>query len=290
MAAVEGRINNLQRRDWNREAVRHYDLGNDLYRAMLDRNMVYSCAYWRDATTLDEAQEAKLDLVCRKLGLSPGMRVLDIGCGWGGLARFAATRYGVSVVGITISREQAQLATEVCRGLPVTIRVQDYRELEAGGERFDRIVSLGMLEHVGHKNYRGYLRIARKNLAPDGLFLLHTIGGNESKTSYDRWMNGNIFPNAHLPSAAQLTRACEGIMIIEDWHNFGADYDKTLMCWFENFDRGWPSLRSRYGDRFYRTWKCYLLTCAGAFRARAAQLWQLVLSPSGVRGGYRAPR
>ncbi|WP_437316426.1 cyclopropane fatty acyl phospholipid synthase [Sorangium sp. So ce385] len=288
--ALSGRLRNLQSRARSAQVGRHYDLGNDLYRAMLDRNMVYSCAYWRGAATLDEAQEAKLDLVCRKLGLAPGMRVLDIGCGWGSFARFAAERYGVSVVGITISREQAELGAALCAGLPVSIRVEDYRQLDATAERFDRIVSLGMLEHVGYKNYRRYLSIARRKLVDDGLFLLHTIGGNVSKTSYDAWMNDNIFPNALLPSAAQLTEACEGVMVIEDWHNFGADYDRTLMCWFENFDRSWPRLRDRYGERFYRMWKCYLLTCAGAFRARAAQLWQLVLSPSGVRGGYHAPR
>ncbi|WP_437515704.1 cyclopropane fatty acyl phospholipid synthase [Sorangium sp. So ce1099] len=290
IGALSGRLLNLQSRARSAQAGRHYDLGNDLYRAMLDRSMVYSCAYWRGARTLDEAQEAKLDLVCRKLGLAPGMRVLDIGCGWGSFARFAAERHGVSVVGITISREQAQLGAELCAGLPVSIRVEDYRQLDATTERFDRIVSLGMLEHVGYKNYRRYLSIARRKLADDGLFLLHTIGGNVSKTSYDAWMNDNVFPNALLPSAAQLAAACEGLMVIEDWHNFGADYDRTLMCWFENFDRSWPRLRARYGERFYRMWKCYLLTCAGAFRARAVQLWQLVLSPSGVRGGYHAPR
>jgi cyclopropane-fatty-acyl-phospholipid synthase len=288
MGALSARLKNLQSVPRSREVRRHYDLGNDLYRAMLDRSMSYSCAYWRDAASLDDAQEHKLDLVCRKLGLAPGMRVLDIGCGWGGFAAFAAERYGVSVVGITLSTEQAALARERCAKLPVSVRVQDYREL--GAERFDRVVSIGMMEHVGYKNHRRYLAIARDQLAGNGLFLLHTIGGNVSKKAYDPWMHEHVFPNALLPSAAQITRACEGLFVIEDWHSFGADYDRTLMAWFDNFDRAWPSLRSRYGDRFYRTWKCYLLTCAGTFRARAAQLWQLVLSPAGVRGGYHAPR
>ncbi len=289
---LSGRLRNLQSRARSQEVGRrHYDLGNDLYEAMLDRAMVYSCAYWSDApATLDEAQEAKLDLVCKKLGLERGMRVLDVGCGWGAFARFAAERYGARVVGITISREQARLAEARCAGLPVTIRLQDYRDLPATGERFDRISSIGMFEHVGYKNYRRYVSVARSVLEDDGLLLLHTIGGNASRKSYDPWMNENIFPNALLPSAAQLTQACEGLMTIEDWHNFGADYDRTLMAWFENFDRAWPRLRARYGERFYRTWKCYLLTSAGTFRARAAQVWQLVLSPRGVRGGYRAPR
>jgi cyclopropane-fatty-acyl-phospholipid synthase len=291
LGALAGRLRNLQSRSRSHEVGRrHYDLGNDLYEAMLDRRMIYSCAYWANAATLDEAQEAKLDLVCRKLGLERGMRVLDVGCGWGSFARFAAERYGVSVVGITISREQARLAADLCAGLPVTIRLQDYRDLPETGERFDRIASIGMLEHVGYKNYRRWVAIAREVLADDGLLLLHTIGANVSKTSYDPWMNENIFPNALLPSAVQLAQACEGLMTIEDWHNLGADYDRTLVAWFENFDRAWPRLRARYDQRFYRTWKCYLLTCAGTFRARAAQVYQLVLSPRGVRGGYRAPR
>jgi len=290
LGAISGRVLNLQSRARAAQVRRHYELGNDLYTDMLDRSMTYSCAYWPGATTLDEAQEAKLDLVCRKLGLARGMRVLDVGCGWGGFARFAAERYGVSVVGITISREQARLGAERCAGLPVEIRLQDYRELVADGERFDRVVSIGMLEHVGHKNHRRYFDVVRAKLADDGLFLMHTIGGNQSKAAYDPWMNENLFPGALLPSPAQLGRAVEGLMIIEDWHNLGADYDRTLMCWFERFDRSWPRLRDRYGDRFYRMWKCYLLTCAGAFRARAAQVFQLVLSPRGVPGGYQAVR
>jgi cyclopropane-fatty-acyl-phospholipid synthase len=290
LSSLSGRVLNRQTRSRNTQSRRHYDLGNDLYRAMLDQRMIYSCAYWRQATTLDEAQEAKLDLVCRKLGFQRGMRVLDIGCGWGGFARFAAERYGVSVVGITISQEQARLGAEVCAGLPVEIRLQDYREFEHGGERFDRVVSIGMLEHVGYQNYRRYMKIARACLGDDGLFLLHTIGGNVSMKSYDSWMNDNIFPNAMLPSMKQLTAAAEGVMIAEDWHNIGPDYDPTLMAWFMNFDRAWPQLKDRYGERFYRIWKCYLLTCAGSFRARENQVWQIVLSPFGVRGGYTTVR
>jgi cyclopropane-fatty-acyl-phospholipid synthase len=290
LSGLWSRAINRQAQSRNTQSRRHYDLGNDLYEAMLDQRMIYSCGYWRNATTLDEAQEAKLDLVCRKLGLQRGMRVLDIGCGWGGFAKFAAERYGVSVVGITISAEQARLATEVCAGLPVEIRVQDYRGLERGGERFERLVSIGMLEHVGYQNYRRYLKIARACLVDDGLFLLHTICGNLSMKSYDSWMNENIFPNAMLPSMEQLAAAAEGVMLIEDWHNLGPDYDPTLMAWFQNFDRAWPGLRSRYGERFYRIWKCYLLTCAGSFRARENQVWQMILSPFGVSGGYTSVR
>jgi cyclopropane-fatty-acyl-phospholipid synthase len=290
VGALSGHLSNRQRRSRNAQSRRHYDLGNDLYRAMLDRRLMYSCAYWREAKTLDEAQEHKLALVCRKLGLERGMRVLDIGCGWGGFAKFAAERHGVSVVGITISPEQAGLAAEACAGHPISIRLHDYRDLDASKERFDRIVSLGMLEHVGHKNYRRYLSVARRKVAADGLVLIQTIGGNASKTSYDAWMNENVFPNVLLPSTAQIAAAAEGLFVVEDWHNLGADYDPTLMCWFENFERSWPELRARYGERFHRIWKCYLLTCAGSFRARVNQVWQILLSPSGVPGGHRPVR
>ncbi len=265
----------------------HYDAGNDLYRAMLDARLTYTCGYWSQATTLDEAQEAKLDLVCRKIGLKAGQRVLDIGCGWGSFASFAAERYGASVVGITISKEQATLARERCKGLPVEIFLQDYRHTRSV---FDHIVSLGMFEHVGYKNYRTYMSMVRRCLAPDGIFLLHTIGGNQSVRSTDPWIEKYIFPNSMLPSAAQITRAAEGLFVMEDWHSFGTDYDKTLMAWDANFERAWPSLRETYGDRFFRLWRFYLLSCAGSFRARQNQLWQIVFSPHGIPGGYQSVR
>ncbi|MHB8860343.1 MAG: cyclopropane fatty acyl phospholipid synthase [Minisyncoccota bacterium] len=268
----------------------HYDLGNDLYEAMLDKRMVYTCGYWSGdprATTLDDAQEAKLDLVCKKIGLKKGDRILDIGCGWGSFAKFAAEKYGASVVGITVSKEQAVLAQERCAGLPVEIRVQDYRDVN---ETFDHIVSLGMFEHVGVKNYRTYFEVARRCLKDDGIFLLHTIGQNRSRVAGDLWVDRYIFPGALIPSPSQVGKAIEGLFVAEDMHNFGADYDTTLMAWFKNFDAAWPSLREKYGDRFYRMWKYYLLSCAGAFRARDTQLWQIVLSKNGVKGGYTSVR
>ena len=266
---------------------RHYDLGNDLFQAMLGKRLVYSCGYWNNATDLDSAQEAKLDLVCRKLALKSGMRVLDIGCGWGEALKFAAERYGVSGVGITVSHEQAEFARNLCRGLPIEIRVQDYRELN---ERFDRNFSIGMFEHVGVKNYRTYFKVKRRCLADDGLALLHCIGSNVSSNHTDPWIAKYIFPNSMLPSAEQIAHAREGLFVIEDWHNFGADYDKTLMAWRANFERAWPTLKDKYGERFYRMWRFYLSGSAAVFRARHDQLWQLVLSPNGVPGGYRAPR
>lgn len=281
----------LNRQDRRRglEVRRHYDLGNDLYEAMLDPLLNYSCAYWPGATSLAEAQEAKLSLVCRKLCLEKGMRVLDIGCGFGGFARFAAERHGVSVVGLTISERQLERGRRACQGLPVELRLQDYRTLSGDGP-FDAVVSIGMFEHVGPKNYAGYFDVVRRCLRPGGLFLLHTIGGTESVLTIDPWTDKHIFPNAVIPSPAQITAACEGRFVLEDWHNFGADYDRTLMAWYDNFERAWPSLRAAYGERFRRVWKCYLQTSAGAFRARQLHTYQIVLSPSGVAGGYRSVR
>lgn len=293
MDALRARITNLQsRRRSFQVGERHYDLGNDLYRAMLGKRLVYSCAYWRDREgrplqDLDAAQEAKLDLVCRKLGLQPGMRVLDIGCGWGEALKFAAERYGVSGVGITVSREQAAHARALCEGLPIEIRLQDYRELD---ERFDRAFSLGMFEHVGVKNYRTYFDVARRCLDDDGLFLLHTIGTNRSVKHTDPWIGKYIFPNSMLPSAAQIAEASEGLFVLEDWHSFGTDYEKTLRAWRDNIERAWPTLDARYDERFRRMWRFYLSSSMATFRTRRSQLWQVVLSPRGVPGGYVAPR
>jgi len=286
--ALRARLTNLQSPRRSGEVARlHYDLGNDLYAAMLGSRLVYSCAYWRDAGDLDTAQEAKLDLVCRKLRLGPGMRVLDIGCGWGEALKFAAERYGVEGVGITISREQAEYARQLCSGLPVEIRVQDYRELH---EPFDAAFSLGMFEHVGAKNYYAYFDVAHRCLPSEGLFLLHTIGGNRSVQRTDPWIARYIFPNSMLPSAAQITQAVEGRFVLEDWHNFGADYDRTLQAWRDNVEAAWEALGTRYDERFRRMWRFYLAASMATFRSRRSQLWQLVLSPQGVPGGYIAPR
>lgn len=274
---------------------KHYDIGNALFQKMLDKRMVYSCGYWEKAQNLDEAQEAKLDLICRKLNLQPNMKVLDLGCGWGSFCKYAAEKYGVDAVGITISKEQAGLAKENCKGLNVEIKLQDYRELNAeaipgSGNLFDRIVSVGMFEHVGYKNYRIFMKTIHRVLKEDGLFLLHTIGGNKSEITIDPWTYKYIFPNSMLPSIKQIGASIEQLFVMEDWHNFGHDYDKTLMAWFENFDRSWDELKPDYDERFYRMWKYYLLSCAGSFRAGKNQLWQIVLSKNGIPGGYQSIR
>ncbi len=266
---------------------RHYDKGNELFRHMLDRRMVYSCAYWQDLDNLDDAQEAKLDLICRKLRLQPRERILDIGCGWGSLVKYAAEKYGVTAVGITVSKEQARLAQEICGRLPVEIRLQDYRDLN---EKFDHIVSVGMFEHVGQKNYRTYMEAVHRCLGDEGLFLLHTIGNIKTQSTIDPWFDKYIFPNSFIPSMKQVASSAEGLFIIEDWHNFGFYYDATLKAWFDNFNRNWERLKLSYDERFYRMWKYYLLSSAGAFRARDLQVWQIVLSKKGVSAGYRSVR
>lgn len=256
-----------------------YDLGNDLYCAMLDKRLNYTCGYWRDATTLDEAQEAKLELVCRKIGLQPGMRVLEFGCGWGSFAAYAAEKHGARVVGLTISREQLAFAQEVCRGLPVELLFQDYREAQG---QYDAVISIGMVEHVGYKNYGTYMQVVDRCLKPNGVALVHCIGSNQSLTMGEPWTNRYIFPNGMLPSLAQLGAALESRFVMEDWHNFGPHYTPTLLAWHANFERAWPELQDKYGERFYRMWRYYLLNSAGAFRARAQQLWQVVFTRRGT--------
>lgn len=288
MEALRHRLFNLQSSERAFEVgQRHYDIGNDVFEAMLDPTMSYSCGYWAQAQTLEEAQLAKLDMVCRKLQLKPGERLLEIGCGWGGLAKHAATHYGVSVVGITVSREQKKLAEQRCAGLPVEIHLMDYRDLTG---QFDKVVSVGMFEHVGPKNYPVYFQTAHDLMTDEGLFLLHTIGNYTTSTHTDAWIDNYIFPNGKVPSAKELTIAIEDRFLIEDWHNFGQDYDKTLMAWWHNFHQAWPQLEQRYGQRFYRMWRYYLMCCAGYFRARQGQLWQLVLSKRTRRGVYRSIR
>lgn len=281
------RVINLQskKRAWI-VGKEHYDLGNDLFTRMLDPFMQYSCGYWHEAKNLEEAQQAKLQMICEKLKLKPGMKLLDIGCGWGGLAEFAARNYGVCVFGVTISAEQQKMAQESCKGLDVTILLEDYRDLN---QQFDRIVSVGMFEHVGPKNYATYFEVADRNLKPDGIFLLHTIGSNKTDNNVDPWINKYIFPNGCLPSVRQIADASEKHFVMEDWHNFGADYDTTLMAWNHRFQASWPEIADNYSERFKRMFTYYLNACAGAFRARDIQLWQVVFS-HGVERGLRVPR
>ena len=291
MQVLVARLTNPQRKARAFEVgERHYDIGNDLYEKMLDARMVYSCGYWKRAETLDQAQEAKLDLICRKVQLQPGMRVLDIGCGWGSFAKYAAERYQAEVVGVTVSKEQRELADRLCRGLPVDIILQDYRELkpERNG-RFDAVVSVGMFEHVGYKNYPDFFRVVDACLQSQGLFLLHSMGVNKTVHSGDPWINKYIFPGGTLPSMKQLGEATDGLLMLEDWHSFGADYVRTLLAWCDNFRANWHVLRERYDERFRRMWEYYLLSFAAGFDARRIQLWQIVFSKNRPPG-YQSVR
>ena len=277
------RVLNLQTMQRAKQVAQaHYDLGNQLYQAMLDRRMQYTCAYWKGAATLDQAQENKLHLICRKLQLAPGMTLLELGGGFGGLAHFAAKEYGCHVVSYNISREQVAFGRELCKGLPVRFEQKDYREAASEPTRFDRVVSIGLCEHIGHKNYRQFMQLAHDQLKDRGTFLLHTIGSNESYSYTDPWIHKYIFPNGLIPSMAQLTTAWEGLWVAEDWHNFGPDYDKTVIAWWKNFEQAWPELQSAYSQRFYRMWKYYLMASAGSFRARRLQRWQIVLSKGDI--------
>lgn len=277
---LKGKVLNLQQRTRAFEVgERHYDIGNDLYEAMLDSTMAYTCGYWRTAKNLDEAQHAKLDLVCRKAGLEAGMKVLELGCGWGSFAKFAAENYGVEVTGYTVSKEQVALGRERCAGLPVELRLEDYRKAHG---TYDAVVSIGIMEHVGPKNHRDYMETAARCLRPGGTSFIHTIGASTSRDLIDPWFHRYIFPNAVPPSMAQLGKAMEGLFVLEDVHNIGPDYDRTLMAWYENFERAWPELKARYDERFYRMWRYYLLTSAAAFRSRHQQLYQLVTTLPGT--------
>jgi len=265
----------------------HYDTGNDIFENMLDSSLVYSCAYWEKAQDLEQAQKDKLDMVCHKLQLKAGEKLLDIGCGWGGFMAYATRHYGVEATGVTVSKEQRQYALDRYGDLPLKIELADYRDLQG---TYDKIVSIGMFEHVGVRNYPTFFNTAKRLLKDDGLFLLHTIGNNITTPSTDRWIDKYIFPNGEIPSATQIAKALERRFLIEDWHNFGQDYDRTLMAWYDRFEQAWPKLTAKYGERFHRMWKYYLLCCAGFFRSRQGQLWQIVLSKRDKLDTYRSVR
>jgi len=288
--SLKPKLFNMQTKQKSKKVAKeHYDLSTKLYESFLDPYNQYTCGYWKKAKNLNEAQEAKLHLICKKLKLSPKDKVLDIGCGWGGFAKFASKNYGCHVTGITISDEQLKYAQKYCQGLPVKIIKLDYRDLKI---KYDKILICGMIEHVGYKNYKTLMKVVHKSLKENGLFLLHTIGVNKSSAKGDPWYDKYIFPNGMIPSLKQIGESIEDLFVMEDWHNFGTDYDKTLMAWFENFNRNWPNLKktSKYNERFYRMWKYYLMISAGAFRSRKNQLWQIVLSKNGIPGGYESIR
>lgn len=269
-------------------AKAHYDIHDGLYRRMLDSSMTYTCGYWPHAHTLEEAQRAKLDLVCRKLGLKPGDRVLDIGCGFGSFAFHAATYYGASVVGVSLSEGQSRVARERCAGLPIEIRIQDYRHVDDGP--FDHIASIGMFEAVGSKNFKTFMRQVRKLLKPGGRCVLHTIGTDLPYPSQDAWYDKYIFPNGELPSFSSIEAASHALLRRLDFHEFDTmDYPRTLRIWYDNFVAAWPDIQKlhiRFDDRFFRMWEYYLLVVAAAFQVRRMLLWQFVFCRQGDSQDY----
>jgi cyclopropane-fatty-acyl-phospholipid synthase len=287
--AIKVRLNPFGSRSRSFEIGKwHYDMGNDLFEIMLDKYLIYSCGYWQEAQSLENAQRDKLELICRKLQLEPGMRVLDIGCGWGGLARYAAEHYGVHVVGITVSKQQIELGMRLTAGLPIELRYTDYREVD---ETFDRVVSVGMFEHVGRRHYRDFFRACTRCLKPSGILLLHTVGYLKPQ-AINPWYDKYIMPGVEFPTIGNIMHNIGRNLVLEDFHTWhGSHYDKTLMAWFERFDAGWGKLKQNYDEIFYRMWKLYLQGCAGAFRAERMRVWQLVFSKGGIPGGYsyRAP-
>ena len=282
LLTVQAFLTNMQSKARARQVAEvHYDLGNDLYEVMLDKRMIYTCGYWKNAKTLEEAQDAKLELICRKAGLEKGMSVLDLGCGWGGFAAYAAEKHGCKVLGVTVAKEQQKWgqAKADSLGLPVEIRLSDYRNVHG---KYDAVVSIGMMEHVGWRNYRNLMEIVHRSLKDEGRAVIHTIGSNESQTHGIPFFEKHIFPNAASPSIAQLGKAMESLFIVEDWHNIGPDYRPTLLAWWDNFDAGYKSLdQKKYDRRFYLMWRFYLLAAAGAVAARESQLWHLVMTKYG---------
>jgi cyclopropane-fatty-acyl-phospholipid synthase len=292
---LRSRLTNLQTKRRSRAvAEEHYDLDHRMYAMFLGPWNQYTCCFFDGTTDLAQAEVIKLELLCDKLELKAGDRLLDIGCGWGGLAKYAAATRGCEVTGISLSEEQIRYAVDYTRGLPVSIRKLDYRDLpDSGLAPFDKISIVGMLEHVGYKNYATIMGVVHQMLKPDGLFLLHTIGNCEETTVVDPWIEKYIFRNSMAPAMAQLSRAAEGKFVIEDWENYGHYYVPTLQAWYDRFNANWERIRALpaakpFDERFRRLWNYYLMSCKAAFEVEQLHLWQLVMTRrhSG-RGVYR---
>lgn len=263
-------------------AEKHYNFGTEFFRSFLDPYMQYSCAVFEHHDNLAKAQERKMGLICKKINLQPNDHLLDVGCGWGGLMKFASQRTGCNATGINISKDQIMFAKEFCKDLPIDFQEMDYRKTTG---KYSKAVSVGMFEHVGSKNHRTFMETIHKSLDDNGVFLLQTIGANEHQIASDQWITHYIFPNGHLPSLAEITKAAEGLFVIEDVHNIGPNYDKTLMSWHgclnkkidestSNTNENTPNVE----EKQRRMWNYYLLSCAGAFRARNIQCWQIVFT------------
>lgn len=259
----------------------HYDLDEALFRSFLDRDMHYSCAYFREADlSLEAAQAAKCDHIRRKLNLRPGQRVLDIGCGWGSLAMHLAERSGVDVVGLTLSAEQLRAARAEAerRGLAdrVEFRLEDYRQHRA---EYDAVVSVGMFEHVGRRNFARYFEKVLEFLAPHGTALLHTIGQSAPPSPTNPWIRKYIFPGGYIPSASEILQAVEPSgLILSDLEVWRRHYALTLREWNRRFQGVRDEFVAAKGERFCRMWEFYLLACATAFEISDLVVFQLQLA------------
>jgi cyclopropane-fatty-acyl-phospholipid synthase len=270
----------------------HYDLDHRLYKQFLGPYNQYTCCFFNQAENLEEAEVEKLEMVCNKLDIQPGDKVLDIGCGWGGFARYAAETRGCHVTGISISKEQIEYARKYAEGHPVDIIESDYRDLPKlyDNRHFDKVVIIGMIEHVGYKNYRRLFEIIHQLLDDNGRFLLHTIGNSHTTTVVDPWIEKYIFPNSMAPSMRQLAASAEQLFVIQDWENYGHYYAPTLAAWHENFHRNWEAIASieneqRFDERFRRMFNYYFLSCKAGFETEHIFLWHLVMTKQGLGKG-----
>ena len=273
----------LSKKNQEKEVTSHYDIGNDFYKLWLDSTMSYSCAYFaHENDTLYEAQVNKVDYILKKLHLEKGMSLLDIGCGWGFLLIEAARKYGVKGTGITLSHEQykefqKRIKEQKLEDL-LTVELMDYRDLPKSGMTFDRVVSVGMVEHVGRENYPFFVQDAAKALKPGGLFLLHFIS-SVTEHAGDPWIKRYIFPGGVIPSLREMISAMgdEGFHVL-DVENLRLHYNKTLLCWEKNYREHLDQVREMFDERFVRMWDLYLSACAATFHNGMIDLHQILAS------------
>ena len=278
----------------------HYDLPIPLWEKMLGASMIYTNGIWQDTDDLDTAGFAKYDLVCRKLELKKGDTLLELGCGWGAFLKYAATHYGCRCTGVTISKEQAKYASELCQSLPVKIHHCDYRDRDVYNPddiKYDAITTLGMTEHVGRKNYRQCMQIIYEQLRDCRLFLLES-SGNSKESAPDMFIQKYIFPYLDMPTVGSIDKYTRDFFVLEDMQTVSVDYAKTIIAWSNNFKKYWSDFdlsENTFGglskNQFYRMWVYYLDCCAGVLKARTeTQAWQFLFSKGHLTNGYRSVR
>ncbi len=271
------------KKNQEKEVQSHYDIGNDFYKLWLDETMSYSCGYFlHEDDSLYQAQVNKVDYILKKLHLSQGMSLLDIGCGWGFLLIEAAKKYGVHGMGITLSREQYEAFNRRIKeqnlGDLLEVALMDYRDLPKMNRTFDRVVSVGMVEHVGRRNYQLFMDCAKKVLKPGGLFLLHFISALKEHAG-DPWIKKYIFPGGVIPSLREmLSCAAEDDFHTLDAENLRLHYNRTLLCWDKNYREHMDQIREMFDERFVRMWDLYLAACAATFHNGIIDLHQVLFS------------